>query len=152
MPAGLHPYLNFDGRTREALEFYGAALGGTPSFATFGEFGALPADHPHADRIMHGSLEVTDIIRLYASDILEGMSPGPFVVGTNITLALMGDDEQLLRTAFEKLAEDGEIRMPLEKQVWGDVYGQLVDRFGVEWQVNISGGAAGEGDGPDPVD
>ncbi|MGP9695335.1 VOC family protein [Brachybacterium sp. AOP25-B2-12] len=151
MPAGLHPYLNFDGSTREALEFYGAALGGTPSFSTYGEFGALPADHPDAGRVMHGALEVTDLIKVYSADILEGMSPGPFIVGTNVSLALMGDDEELLRGAFEKLAEGGEIGMPLQKQVWGDVYGQVRDRFGIEWQVNIST-PAGEDDGPEAID
>ena len=73
MPAALHPYLNFDGNAREAFEFYGEALGATPQFATFGEFQAVPEGDPAADKIMHGSLEVTDLIRLYASDVIEGM-------------------------------------------------------------------------------
>src|SRR5690625_6772335 len=75
MPAALHPYLNFPGTSREAFEFYGQALGATPQFLTFGEAGAVPADDPGADKIMHGSLEVTDLIRLYVSDVIEGMSP-----------------------------------------------------------------------------
>lgn len=75
MPAALHPYLNFPGNTREVLEFYGRALGATPAFATFGEFNAVPADSEHAEKIMHGSLEVTDLIRLYAADHVEGMTP-----------------------------------------------------------------------------
>ena len=73
MSAALHPYLNFDGNAREAFEFYGEALGATPQFATFGEFHAVPEGDPAADKIMHGSLEVTDLIRLYASDVIEGM-------------------------------------------------------------------------------
>ncbi|ATG50609.1 hypothetical protein CFK38_03055 [Brachybacterium vulturis] len=141
MPAGLHPYLNFDGDAREAFEFYGRALGAVPQFATFGEFGALPADDPHADKIMHGSLEVSDLIKLYVSDVVEGMAP--YVRGTNVTLSLMGDDETLLRSAFQKLSEGGSIEMPLEKQMWGDVYGTFTDRFGIVWQVNISSPEAG---------
>ncbi|GAA1483825.1 VOC family protein [Brachybacterium fresconis] len=136
MPAALHPYLNFDGNAREAFEFYGRALGATPQFATFGEFQAVPDGDPAADKIMHGSLEVTDLIRLYASDVIEGM--GAYVPGTNVTLSLMGDDEPVLRSAFEKLTEGGAITMPLEKQMWGDVYGAFTDRFGIVWQVNIS--------------
>lgn len=66
------------------------------------------------------------------------MSPGAFTPGNNVSLSLMGDDEATLRSAFEKLSEGGEIRMPLEKQMWGDVYGHFVDRFGILWQVNIS--------------
>ncbi|MGY5766065.1 VOC family protein [Brachybacterium sp. DNPG3] len=138
MPAGLHPYLNFPGTAREALEFYGRALGGTPTFATFGEFHAVPEGHPATDLIMHGSLEVSDLIRLYVSDWIEGMSPEPFTPGSNMTLALMGDDEQLIRSAFEALADGGQITMPLEKQMWGDVYGALTDRYGIRWQANIS--------------
>lgn len=137
MPAALHPYLNFDGNAREAFEFYGEALGATPQFATFGEFQAVPEGDPAADKIMHGSLEVTDLIRLYVSDVVEGM--GEYTRGTNVALSLMGDDEAVLRSAYEKLSVGGEISMPLEKQMWGDVYGAFTDRFGVVWQVNISG-------------
>ncbi|WP_114853924.1 VOC family protein [Brachybacterium sp. YJGR34] len=139
MPAALHPYLNFPGTSREAFEFYGQALGTAPQFVTFGEAGAVPADHPEADKVMHGSLEVTDLIRLYTADVIEGMSPEGHVQGNNVTLSLMGDDESVLRSAFEKLSEGGTIVMPLEKQMWGDVYGSITDRFGIVWQVNISG-------------
>ena len=87
---------------------------------------------------MHGSLEVTELIRLYASDVIEGMSPEGFIVGNNVTLSLMGDDETLLRSAYLKLSEGGSVTMPLEKQMWGDIYGSFTDRFGIVWQVNIS--------------
>jgi PhnB protein len=137
MPAALHPYLNFAGNAREAFEFYGEALGATPQFATFGEFHAVPEGDPNSDKIMHGSLEVTELIRLYVSDTIEGMGP-PFQPGNNVTLSLMGDDEQVLRSAFEKLSVGGTVAMPLEKQMWGDVYGSFTDRFGIVWQVNIS--------------
>lgn len=139
MPAALHPYLTLPGTSREAFEFYGRALGATPQFMTFGESGAVPADDPGADKIMHGSLEVTELIRLYVSDVVEGMSPEGFVLGNNVTLSLMGDDEAVLRSAYEKLSEGGTVAMPLEKQMWGDVYGSFTDRFGIVWQVNISG-------------
>lgn len=143
MPAALHPYLNFPGTSREAFEFYGQALGAAPQFATFGEFGAVPAGDPNADKIMHGSLEVTDLIRLYVSDVIEGMSPEGFVQGNNVTLSLMGDDEAVLRSAYENLSVGGTVAMPLETQMWGDLYGSFTDRFGIVWQVNIS--AAGQG-------
>lgn len=138
MPAALHPYLNFAGNSREAFEFYGRSLGAIPQFVTFGEAGALPAEDANADKVMHGSLEVTELIRLYVSDVIEGMSPEGFLVGNNVTLSLMGDDETLLRGAYQKLSEGGSITMALEKQMWGDVYGSFTDRFGVVWQVNIS--------------
>lgn len=137
MPAALHPYLNVPGNAREVFEFYGRCLGAIPQFVTFGEAGAVPAEDANADKIMHGSLEVTELIRLYVSDVIEGMSSEGFIVGNNVTLSLMGDDETLLRSAYQKLSEGGSITMALEKQMWGDVYGSFTDRFGIIWQVNI---------------
>lgn len=142
MPAALHPYLTFNGDARAAFDFYGEALGGTPSYATFGEFGALPEGHPGMDLIMHGALEITDLIRLYVSDRIEGMTPEGFVAGNNVTLSLMGDDEETLRSAHDRLSVGGTVHMPLEQQIWGDTYGAFQDRFGVNWQVNISAPAS----------
>lgn len=138
MPAALHPYLRFPGNAREAFEFYGDALGAQPQFATFGEVGAVPPDHPESGAVMHGSLEVTDLIRLYVSDDIEGMSPEPHSPGKNITLALMGDDEARIRSAFDALSVDGTVHVPLQKQMWGDVYGAFQDKFGINWQMNIA--------------
>src|SRR5699024_9602793 len=118
MPAALHPSLNFPGTSREAVEFYGQALGATPQLLTFVVAVAGPSDRLGGDKIMHGSLEVTDLIRLYVSDVIEGMSAEGFVQGTNVTLSLMGDDEAVLRSAYEKLSEGGTVTMPLEKQMW----------------------------------
>ena len=59
--------------------------------------------------------------------------------GNNVTISLSGDDAESLRSRFEGLAEGGTVDMPLEKQVWGDEFGQLTDRFGIGWLVNIAG-------------
>lgn len=141
MTAALRPYLTFPGTTREAMTFYGEALGAVPQLATFADFGAVAADSPHADKIMHAALDVDEMIRLYATDHIEGMAPGPFAQSTSMTLALMGEDadEQRLTRAFEALSAGGRIKMPLRRQVWGADYGSFTDRFGVGWQVNIGG-------------
>lgn len=87
---------------------------------------------------MHGSLEVTDLIRLYVSDSIEDMTSGPLAAGNNITLAIMGDDETVIRGAFETLSDGGEVQIPLGPQPWGDVYGAFTDKFGINWKMNIS--------------
>jgi PhnB protein len=51
--------------------------------------------------------------------------------------SLSGDEADELRGYWEKLAAAGNVQVPLEKQVWGDEYGSLVDQFGIEWMVNI---------------
>ncbi|MCW2777577.1 MAG: hypothetical protein JWN17_1302 [Frankiales bacterium] len=131
MSTALNPYLTFPGNAKEAMETYARVFGGELSLSTFGQFGA---EGMPADGVMHASLP-TPAGTLMASDAAPGQ--GEFVRGNGVTLSLSGDDETALRGWFEALAEGGTVTMPLEKQVWGDVYGQLTDRFGVAWMVNI---------------
>ena len=61
---------------------------------------------------------------------------------SNISISLSGDDESTMRGYWDGLVAGGQPIMPLEKAPWGDIFGMLVDRFGVSWMVNISGAAA----------
>jgi PhnB protein len=53
-------------------------------------------------------------------------------------VSLSGDDGERLRDYWEKLSSGGTVSVPLEKQMWGDEFGQCVDQFGIAWMVNIS--------------
>jgi PhnB protein len=57
--------------------------------------------------------------------------------GGAITISLSGDDEAELRGYWDGLVDGGTVTMPLERQMWGDLFGQCTDRFGVNWMVNI---------------
>ena len=132
------PYLNLPGTTREAMTFYHEALGGEVGFSTYGEFGAVPADHEAADKIMHSQI-TNGTVRLMASDIVPGF--GPHVdMGNNYAVSLVGPELDELTEIFEKLSAGGTIEMPLEKQIWGDIYGAFTDKFGVPWMINIETG------------
>ncbi|MDT7783935.1 MAG: PhnB protein [Pseudonocardiales bacterium] len=133
MATRLNPYLRFDGSARQAMEFYQSVFGGRLNISTFGEFGMQ--DSPQADQIMHAQLETESGYTLMASDTPPGM---PFNPGDTVTISLSGDDD-VLKEHFAKLAEGGKIGTPLEKQMWGDEYGDLVDKFGVAWMVNLGG-------------
>jgi PhnB protein len=134
MASRLNPYLSFTDNAREAMEFYASALGGTPVFNTFGDYGG--ADAGIADKIMHGILETPAGFTLMGADTPPGMEHRP--VGSDITISLSGDDADELRGYWDKLSDGGTITMPLDKQMWGDVFGMLTDRFGISWMVNIS--------------
>ena len=133
----LNPYLNFDGTTREAMELYRSVFGGELTLSTFGEVGMTEYEgNPiPADGVMHSQLATDAGFTLMAAD-----SPGEHTPNGHISLS--GDEEELLRGYFDKLAEGGTIDVPLEKAPWGDTFGQVKDRFGVNWLVNIAGAGA----------
>ena len=128
----LNPYISFQNDARQAMEFYKDVFGGTLNMNTFGEYGDPNA--PGADGIMHGQLTTDSGFTLMGADTPPGMERNP---GDNITISLSGDDEQELRGYWDKLSQGGTVTLPLEKQMWGDVFGQCTDRFGVPWMVNI---------------
>ena len=132
MATRLNPYLTFNGNAREALETYQRIFGGELAISTFGEYGAPDADI--ADKVMHGQLETEAGYTLMVSDNPPGVD---FTPGNTITVSLSGDDADDLRRYWDGLSADGTVTVPLEKQMWGDEFGQCIDRFGVGWLVNI---------------
>lgn len=52
---------------------------------------------------------------------------------------MSGDDEAQLSGYYDKLVDGGTVLEPLSKAPWGDSFGMLVDRYGVQWLVNIAG-------------
>ncbi len=132
MPSVLNPYISFRDNARQAMEFYRDVFGGELRLNTFGEYGDSSA--PGADGIMHAQLETDQGFTLMASDTPPGMD---FTPGGSITVSLSGDDEPQLRGFWDKLADGGDVTMPLEKQMWGDFFGMCTDQFGVPWMVNI---------------
>ncbi|MFB6724976.1 VOC family protein [Kribbella sp. NPDC056345] len=135
MASRLNPYIQFDGSAREALEFYQGVFGGELTTSTFKEFGAGhgPDDD---DKLMHGQLESPNGFTLMAADTPQGM---PYNPGENIAVSLSGDDGDDLRGYYTQLSDGGKVSVPLEKQMWGDEFGMVTDRFGINWMFNISG-------------
>lgn len=134
MAMQFNPYVTFDGDTTEAMHYYASILGGTPQLMTFRQSGM------DVDGVMHAALATPDGFHLFASDHVEGMAP--YNPGTNVQMSLSGDDNKRLRGFYQALAADGEVVVPLEKQIWGDEYGQLVDKYGLIWHVNLASGSA----------
>lgn len=133
MTIRLNPYLNFRGDAREAMEFYQSVFGGDLRVGTFADFQSAQ-DPSENDLVMHAQLNIGDGLTLMGSDTPERMA---LTVGDSISVSLSGDDEATLTRWFEGLAVGGEITEPLVKAPWGDSFGMLRDRFGVNWLVNI---------------
>ncbi|MEU3048753.1 VOC family protein [Streptomyces sp. NPDC006984] len=134
MATRLNPYLSFDGDAKQAMEFYRDVFGGTLATHTYGEYGA-DQDGAHANRIMHALLETRAGLTLMGADARPGMEHAP---GNAYAVSLSGDDDAELRGYWEKLSSGSTVEVPLEKQMWGDVFGMCRDRFGISWMVNIT--------------
>lgn len=128
----LGPYINFQGRAREAMEFYHKVLGGNLDLQTMNEQG-VPKPAGPGDRITHARLEA-DAARITASD---GHPDYPAKVGDNMGIALGGTDKGRLTKMFNGLAEGGQIKMPLTEQSGTGDVGWLTDKFGINWMVSI---------------
>lgn len=137
----LNPYLNFRGQAREAMEFYRSVLGGELTVSTFGDFQMPGVDEDEKDNIMHSQLTTPAGFTLMGSDVPASM---PGEIG-NGTISISGSETEEIRGYFDALAAGGEVGLPLDQAPWGDYFGQVTDKFGVQWMVNIAGAGAPQG-------
>lgn len=136
----LNPYLNFAGNAEEAFGFYRSVFGG--EFTTVVRFKDMPMEGvriPTQDesKIMHIGLPIGPDQVLMASDALESLGQ-TLVPGNNVYISITPETKEEAKRLFEALAVGGTVEMPIADQVWGDYYGSLRDRFGVQWMVNYS--------------
>lgn len=129
----LNPYLAFDGRCREAFQFYEETLGGKIAFIqTIGESPMAASMPPEAyGRVMHVTLHIGD-------QVLQGADapPGQFSRPAGFCVALHFGDAGEGRRVFEALASGGKVQMPFQETFWAKGFGMLIDRFGIPWIVN----------------
>ncbi len=137
MTSRLNPYLGFRDNAKDAMEFYHSVFGGELTSSTFGEMHASE-DPAEADKIMHAQLETPSGYTLMGADTPNSMEFSP---GGSHSVSLSGDaaSRDELTGYFEGLSAGGTIAMPLDKAPWGDYFGMLIDKFGVQWLVNITG-------------
>jgi len=131
----LAPYLNFNGKCTEAMEFYKSCLGGELQLQKISD-SPMAEQFPEDQRdgILHAML-TSDAITIMATDA--GM-PGAETGVDNFSLCLFGDDEQKTTQYFDALSDGATINEKLSKAPWGDIFGSLTDKFGKNWMFNCS--------------
>jgi PhnB protein len=128
----LIPYLNFQGNCEEALNRYQQIFNGAiHDLNRFGD-GNFPVPEEQKNKIMHAQLTFGDNLLMFS----DGMPGATIHHGNGIHLSIGLNDEAQARSIFEQLAEGGKITMPMEKQFWGALYGQVIDQFEVSWMIN----------------
>ena len=136
--ATFHPYLNFNGNTEEAFTFYKSVLGG--DFAFLQRFKEAPGGEnmtaEEGNKIMHVALPLGGGTMMMGTDVSSNMPP--VVMGTNYSVMIAPESEEEAHRLFNGLSAGGTITVPLQKQFWGDMFGMLTDKFGVQWMMNYS--------------
>ncbi|HEX4309716.1 MAG TPA: VOC family protein [Acidobacteriaceae bacterium] len=128
------PYLNFNGQCEAAFKTYERVLGG--KIVVIFNFGGSPmaAQFPEmADKVMHARLDIGDQFIL-GSDA----PPQHFQKAQGSWVCFEADDVDSGERIFRELAEGAEIKMPIQETFWAKRYGQLIDRFGTPWMINVS--------------
>jgi PhnB protein len=133
----IDPYLNFDGRCEEAIEFYRKALGAEVTMLMrFKENPEPPQPGMVApgteNKIMHASLRIGDSVIMASDGYCKGESNFK-----GITLSLSVPDEAAADRTFAALSDGGKVHMPLTKTFFSPRFGMLADRFGVPWMVIV---------------
>jgi PhnB protein len=128
----LDVYLYFKGQAKEAMEFYKSVFGGELTVQTYAEVPGMGNDAGKKDWLMHARLE-GGVIKLMASDT-DKASPE----AAKVDLSLGGKDETQMRAIFDKLSQGGKVNSKLKKEFWGDTFGSLTDKYGVNWMMNIA--------------
>lgn len=133
----IQPYLMFEGRTEEAIEFYKKALGAkVEMLLRFKDSpdksnpACIPANE---NLIMHSAMRIGDSL-VMASD---GMATGqPKFEG--ITLSIDAKNEADADRLFAALSEGGKVQMPMMKTFFSPRFGMVADKFGVGWMVIVA--------------
>lgn len=131
----LTPHLAFNGRCREAFEFYARSLGGkVTSLLTYGDSPmAQMTAPPWREKILHATLTIGDAL-LYGTDAPPERYQTP--AGSHITIGIT--DVVEAERIFANLSEGGAVKMQLQKTFWALAFGVVVDRFGISWEVNCA--------------
>ena len=137
--ATINSYLNFNGNTEEAFNFYKSVFGGEFSFIQrfkdTPDGGKLSAGDQ--EKIMHVALPIGKTAVLMATDSLESMGHKE-TIGTNFSIAVTPDSEEEAYKIFNGLSAGGNVIVPMVKAPWGALFGMFTDKFGIKWMVNYS--------------
>lgn len=134
----IQPYLFFQGRCEEALDFYKRALGAeVPMVMRWKDCPESPpagAPQMPPDKIMHARLKIGGNMIMAADGMCQEQADFKGF-SLNITAA----DEAEANRLFNALADGGQVQMPLTKTFFSPCFGMVADKFGVSWMIYVEG-------------
>jgi PhnB protein len=131
----VQPYLNFDGRCEEALDFYKEAIGAKVGMLLHFKDAPDPSmcTPGNENKVMHSSVQVGDSTVLMSDGRCSGKANF-----SGITLTLSAKTEAEADKLFNGLAAGGQVTMPLAKTFFSPKFGMVADKFGVGWMVLVA--------------
>ncbi|MFD0701236.1 VOC family protein [Myroides pelagicus] len=138
--ATTNTYLTFEGTCEQAFTFYRSVFGG--EFTYIARFSDIPpseeffVEEGDKDKIMHVSLPIGQSVLMGSDNSCA--NPVKFIQGNNFSVSVIVQSKQEANDIFQGLSDGATIVMPLADMFWGDYYGMLVDKFGIQWMVNFS--------------
>jgi PhnB protein len=128
----VQPYISFEGRAQEAIDFYKSALGA--KVEAIMQFKDAPPDMqanmPNKDKVMHSAFKVGDTT-IMATD---GQCSGKAEF-SGITLTIQANSDAEAEKLFNALAQGGKVNMPMSETFFATRFGMVADKFGVGWMV-----------------
>jgi PhnB protein len=130
----IEPYLIFNGRCEEAIEFYRKALGAEVTMLMYFKDAPDPSmiSPGSENKVMHASLRIGETVVLASDGRCTGTQSFD---GFSLSLTLK--DVATADRFFAALADGGQVQMPQSKTFWSPRFGMVTDRFGVSWMVNV---------------
>lgn len=129
----LSPYLSFDGRCETAFKFYEQCLGGTIESIMPYKGSPMEAEVPAewGNKVMHGEFRLGEYV-VMGSDCM----PDKYEAAKGTSLMVGIDDPTEAERAFNALAANGTVVMPIQETFWAAKFGMLEDQFGIPWMIN----------------
>ncbi len=139
MAARFSPYISFPGNAADAFPYYRDLFGGRLEVMTYAQFPSMEGFPftPPPEAVAHATMESPSITLTGGDGMGDGLPP----LRSDVYSFLLSFDTTEEATGFiDKVnSTGGEVAMPFEMAPWGDHYGQVRDRFGIRWDVNVPG-------------
>lgn len=142
--ASVATYLNFDGKTEEAFNFYKSVFGGEFEGQGIQRMGDVPPQEgmpPLSEEVknlvMNVGLKILGGHVIMGTDAVESMG-FKLIPGNHMYITLCPDTRTEADKLFAALSEGGKVEMQMQEMFWGDYYGSFTDRFGIGWMIDTT--------------
>lgn len=138
--ATVNVYLTFNGNCEEAFNFYKSVFG--TEFNYIGRYGEMPLQEgmplisdEDKNRIMHVGLPISKETMLMGADNMKENEKNT-KFGNNFSIMVTAGSKKEADRLFSALSNGGKIWAPMKEEFWGDYFGMLADKFGINWMIS----------------